>query len=74
MAVLITGGGILSFDPTEAQKSAEIFLPNSNTSCSLPDLPDKRFAHIQDGPLLCGGYGTEKNASNGTRKMEVGLN
>ena len=64
MAILITGGGILSFDPTEAQKSAEIFIPNSNTSCSLPDLPDKRFAHTQDGPLLCGGYSTDSRGKS----------
>ena len=47
-AILITGGDV-------TQKSAEIFLPGSNTSCQLPSLPDKRFRHVQAGLVLCGG-------------------
>ena len=49
-AILITGGynnGYL--------KSAEMFLPSSNTTCSLPELPEKRGQHTQDGGLACGG-------------------
>ena len=26
------------------------------TSCDLPALPQPRWAHTQDGPLVCGGY------------------
>ena len=47
-AILITGG-----DDTD--KSAEVFLPWSNTTCQLPSLPDKRLGHVQAGQLLCGG-------------------
>ena len=34
---------------------AEIFKPNTNTRCTLPDLPEKRVGHTQDGGLTCGG-------------------
>ena len=27
------------------------------TSCHIPDLPQPRWAHTQDGILVCGGYG-----------------
>ena len=40
-----------------ALKSAEIYLPSGNTSCSLPELPEERAFHTQDGPLACGGWG-----------------
>ena len=49
-AILITGGfrgGRL--------RSAEIYLPSANTSCSLPKLPEERGQHTQDGPWACGG-------------------
>ena len=45
-AILITGGD-------ETYKSAEVFLPWSNTTCQLPD---ERSYHVQAGQLLCGGY------------------
>ena len=47
-AVLITGGwaGLIS---------AEIYHPDRDSACVLPDLPDVRFGHTQDGSLLCGG-------------------
>ena len=50
-AVLITGGGRNGF----FLKSAEMFLPSSNTTCSLPELPEARGWHTQDGGLACGG-------------------
>ena len=46
-AVLITGG-----DGTE--QSAEIYHPGRDTPCVLPDLPDRRSYHTQDGSLVCG--------------------
>ena len=51
-AVLITGGR-----NTEGNglKSVEIYLPASNTGCSLPELPEARSGHTQDGGLACGG-------------------
>ncbi len=48
VAILITGG-------FGAEQSAEVFLPWSNTTCQLPPLPDRRYRHVQAGPLLCGG-------------------
>ena len=51
LAFLITGGrtneGWL--------KSAEIYLPESNSGCSLPELPYETSSHTQDGNLACGG-------------------
>ena len=47
-AVLITGG-------SGAPKSAEIYHPDRDTPCVLPDLPDLRLDHTQDGSLVCGG-------------------
>ena len=48
-AILITGG-----DDTD--KSSEVFLPWSNTSCQLPSLPDRRSHHVQAGNMVCGGF------------------
>ena len=36
-------------------KSAEIYNPVTKTSCSLPQLPEARSLHSQDGGLVCGG-------------------
>ena len=47
-AVLITGGW-------SAEQSAEIYHPDRDTPCVLPDLPDQRATHTQDGSLICGG-------------------
>ena len=49
-AILITGGW-----EADRLKSAEIYLPSGNTSCSLPELPEWRRGHTQDGPWACGG-------------------
>ena len=50
--VLITGG--------QGIKSAEIYLAESNISCTLPDLPMGRFDakdhHTQNNGLACGGW------------------
>ena len=34
-----------------------MYLPSLNTSCSLPQLPDARYTHTQDGKWACGGFG-----------------
>ena len=49
LAVLITGG-------SATPRSAEVYLPATGGSCRLPDLPDDRYYHTQDGALTCGGY------------------
>ena len=46
--MLITGG-------LGAERRAEIYHPDRDSACELPDLPDQRAAHTQDGSLLCGG-------------------
>ena len=51
-AVLITGGV-----ERGTPQSAEIYHPERDSPCFLPDLPANRAYHTQDGslPLLCGG-------------------
>ena len=56
--VLITGG-----DP--AGNTAELYLPFSNVSCTLPSLPENRDLHtVTEGGLLCGGplWGTTEDS------------
>ena len=36
-------------------QSVELFLPSTSASCLLPELPDQRDVHSQEGGLLCGG-------------------
>ena len=56
-AILITGGKVGPY-----LRSAEIYLPSDNSSCTLlPALPYGRAWHTQDGPWACGGIGTEKS-------------
>ena len=50
-AVLITGG-------IGTWQSAKIYHPDRDFVCVLPDLPDEREGHTQDGSLLCGGWRT----------------
>ena len=61
-AVLITGG-------FGALQSAELFLPWSGSTCSLPSLPDLWILHIQAGGTLCAGYSA---AGSGCMKWEGG--
>ena len=51
--VLITGGDA-------AGNTAELYVPSSGASCTLPSLPDNKYYHtVTEGGLLCGGSGTE---------------
>ena len=53
--VLITG--------QYSTETAELYVPSSNVSCSLPKLPDTRYGHtVENTGLLCGGYGSEEVA------------
>ena len=52
-AVLITGAFI-----SAKRRTAEIYNPLTNTSCSLPQLPEYRDWHTQEGDLACGGGGS----------------
>ena len=51
IAVLIVGGR----GTWEHELTPEIYIPSTNTSCILPDLPDRRTYSSLDGNLLCGG-------------------
>ena len=51
--VLITGGD------SAAGNTAELYVPSSGASCTLPSLPDYREEHtVSEGGLLCGGRNT----------------
>ena len=51
--VLITGSLLTPYD------TAELYLPFSGESCSLPQLPDDRHGHtVESSGRLCGGYDT----------------
>ena len=51
-ALIMTGG----WDDDELS-SVEVYVPSTNTSCSLPSLPVATSSHSQDRLLLCGGAG-----------------
>ena len=55
--VLITGGA-----PNTTM--AELYLPSSAASCTLPVLPDGRVYHTADEGLVCGGFGGEESSSS----------
>ena len=46
---MITGGN------GGASTSVELYNPNTNSTCTLPSLPNKRFGHVAAGNLLCSG-------------------
>ena len=53
LAVLITG------NTNSPRDTAELYVPSSGVSCTLPQLPDSRYRHTVDSKgLLCGGWST----------------
>ena len=50
-ALIMTGGRNNGAD----LNSVEVYVPSTNTFCSLPPLPVTTYEHTQDGLLLCGG-------------------
>ena len=42
-------------------QSAEIYHPDRDTPCVLPDLPYSHSEHTQDGSLVCGGSRTRRS-------------
>ena len=49
--VLITGG-----ESSAALNTAELYVPSTGVSCTLPSLPDNRYDHtVSEGGLICGG-------------------
>ena len=56
LAVLITGGTIGAGEKLEdSLRSTELYNPATQTSCSLPQLSERRRYHSLDGGVLCGG-------------------
>ena len=53
----MTGGYIGNDD---FLSSVEVYVPSTNTSCSLPSIPVGTERHSQDGLLLCGGIGNSR--------------
>ena len=55
--LLITGGAP---NGRSVWSSTELFIPSSQTSCSLPDLPEGRQGHTSGGKgkMMCGGVDT----------------
>ena len=48
---------------SEGNDDAEIYHPDRDSPCVLPNIPDRRYYHTyrsqaQDGSLMCGGYKT----------------
>ena len=52
-AVLITGG-------YRTGQSAEIYYPDKDSPCVLPNIQDSRYDHTQDDTLMCGGRNTHR--------------
>ena len=68
--VLISGGF-----GEEQSKSVEIYHPDKD-SCKIPDLPESRYDHTQDGGMLCGGSYTRRscrrwNPDTGAWDLEI---
>ena len=68
IAVLIVGGR----GTWEHELKPEIYVPSTNTSCTLPDLPDRRTHSSLDGNLLCGGI--HRRPSPGPRSSCIKFN
>ena len=49
--LMVTGG----WGPDGPGKSVELLSVDGTNLCSLPDLPQKRYWHSQNGNLICGG-------------------
>ena len=58
IAALIMTGGYIGYG--DILSSVEVYVPSTNTSCSLPSLPVGTWDHSQDGLLQCGGIGNSR--------------
>ena len=54
---MITGGQ----PSNDVGQLAELLSPNGTSICEVESLPDKRYAHTQNGLISCGGCYTENN-------------
>ena len=60
-------------------RTAELYLPSSGGSCTLPQLPeDKEFHTVEQRGLLCGGYNNRDtclqwSSDNGTWELSLNL-
>lgn len=51
---IIATGGVFAL-----RRSVELLDPTNNRQCRLPDLPNIRYGHTQNGNILCGGWANE---------------
>ena len=56
ISALIMTGGNKGYN--DRLSSVEVYHPGTNTSCTLPSLPEEISGHSQDGIKQCGGYGS----------------
>ena len=49
---------MISGDVLGSGTKVEVISPNSNVSCSVPDLPQPRYGHSMNNNTVCGGYST----------------
>ena len=61
-ALLVTGTSP-SYPSDSVGQSVELLQETDSawTTCSLPDLPDRRVGHTQSGAVVCGGFHTRSS-------------
>jgi len=55
LAIIVTGGS------QNAKNSVDLLFNNGSYYCGLPNLPDDRWAHSQNGFVTCGGFNTARS-------------
>ena len=45
----------------QSDKSVEAITTDGTPLCTLPDLPEKRYAHTMDNHIMCGGSHTQSS-------------
>ena len=69
--MLITGGYRDPHSRT-ALRSAEVFLPSTNSSCRLAEMRSARYRHSLTGLLACGGEGGEEESRRSCEELRGG--
>ena len=58
--ILYIAGVLITGSYSSPHNTAELYVPSSGVSCTLPSLPDNRVYHtVTEAGLLCGGSDTE---------------
>jgi hypothetical protein len=69
--ILITGGqGVGLYGIASLEKATDLFIPDENRTCSMPDLPEARWSHTMEvvggTPVICGGTAKRQGLSINT--------